>query len=335
VRKDPEIVRLYPERLVAEEIFSLTRVPGVGKARFFADGRLVLLLARPSFAADIYDRPIKDLPGLNRWILVGVRRASGVFIPRGDTIIRRGDLLYAVGTSDTINEFLGYIDVKSHPIKNVIIAGAGQVGEWLARLLIKEKVRVCMIQRGEDRAFEMAAKMPGALVLRGGATDPAILREAGVEGTDYFVAATQEDETNLLSSLLAREAGARFVVGLYHQPEFLGLMRAVGIDIPLSPRMMIAGHILRMVHRSEIFSLDLVEGGDAEIVEFDVPAKSRAVKRPLSSLRFPRSAIIGAVTRGAEIFVPGGTFQMAEGDRAVVFALAEALPELERVFRGR
>ncbi len=335
VRKDPEIVRLYPERLVAEEIFSLTRVPGVGKARFFADGRLVFLLARPSVEADIYGRALKDMPGLDRWILTGVRRASGVFIPRGDTTLRRGDLLYAVGSSETIKEFLGYIGVESHPTKRVVIAGAGQVGEWLARLLVKEKVRVSIVQRGEDRAFTMAAKMPEALVLRGGATDPAILREAGVEGADYFVAATQDDETNLLSSLLARETGARFVVGLYHQPEFLGLMRAVGIDIPLSPRMMIAGHILRMVHRTEILSLDLVEGGEAEIVEFDVPARSRAIKRPLHSLRFPRTAIVGAVTRGNEIFVPGGEFQMAEGDRALVFALSEALPDLERVFRGR
>jgi trk system potassium uptake protein TrkA len=335
MREDSEIVQLYPERLVAEEIFSLTRVPGVGKARFFADGRLVFLQARPSVRAAIYGRPLKEIPGLDKWILTGVRRASGIFIPRGDTVLRMGDLLYAVGSSETIQDFLGYIGVESHPTKKVVIAGAGQVGEWLTRLLIKEKVKVSIVQRGVDRAFKMAAKLPEALVLRGGATDPAILREAGVEEADYFVAATQEDETNLLSSLLAREAGARAVVGLYHQPEFLGLMRAVGIDIPLSPRMMIAGHILRMVHRTEILSLDLVEGGDAEVVEFDVPAKSRALKRPLNSLRFPRSAVVGAVTRGEEIFVPDGEFQLKEGDRALVFTLSEALPDLERVFRGR
>jgi trk system potassium uptake protein TrkA len=99
--------------------------------------------------------------------------------------------------------------------------------------------------------------------------------------------------------------------------------------------MMIAGTILRMVHRSEILNLDLVEGGDAEVVEFEVPARSRALKRPLVDLRFPRSAIVGAVTRGDDNFIPGGQFQFREGDRALVFALADALPELEKVFRGR
>jgi trk system potassium uptake protein TrkA len=335
LRKDSEIVPLYPERLVAEEIFSLTRVPGAGKARFFADGRLVLLQARPSITAPIYGRPLRDIAGPENWIQVGVHRASGIFIPRGETELRPGDLLYAVGPTETIPIYLTSIGVESHPTRHVIIAGAGQVGEWLARLLIKAKIRVTMIQRGEQRSFDLAAAIPEALVLRGDATDPTVMREAGVADADYFVAATQWDENNLLCSLLAHEAGARVVVGLYHQPEFLNLMHAVRIDIPLSPRMMIAGTILRMVHRQEIVSLDLVEDGQAEVLEFDVPARSRALKRPLSSLRFPREAIVGAVLRGDEIFVPDGEFQFKEGDRALVFALAEVLPELERIFRGR
>ena len=112
-------------------------------------------------------------------------------------------------------------------------------------------------------------------------------------------------------------------------------MTAVRIDIPLSPRMMIAGTILRMVHRREIMSLDLVEGGDAEVVEFKVPAKARVLKRPLKNLKFPRVAIVGAVLRGDGIHVPTGDFQFEEGDRTLVFTLSEALPELERMFRGR
>jgi trk system potassium uptake protein TrkA len=335
LRNDDSIVQLNPERLVAEEIFTLTRVPGVGKARFFADGRLVLLQARPTIKAAIYGRPLKDQTGPKQWILTGIRRTSGVIIPRGDTVLHMGDLVYAVGLSDAIPDFLESMAIESHPTRKVVIAGAGQVGEWLARLLIKEKIKVTVIQRGVDRAFDLAAELPEALVLRGGATDPEMLREAGVADADYFVAATQEDETNLLSSLLAREGGARAVVSLYHKPEYLDLMRAVRIDIPLSPRMMIAGTILRMVHRSEIISLDLVEGGEAEVAEFRVPAKSRALKRPLVSLGFPRSAIVGAVTRGEDNFIPGGQFQFQEGDRALVFTLADALPDLERLFRGR
>jgi len=92
---------------------------------------------------------------------------------------------------------------------------------------------------------------------------------------------------------------------------------------------------LRMVHRREIVSLDLVEGGDAEVVEFEVPAKAKVLRRKLKNLNFPRGAIVGAVARGKELFVPTGEFQFEEGDRTLVFTLAEALPALERIFRGK
>ena len=335
VRKDDGITPLYPERLVAEEIVGLTKVPGAGRARSFGDGKLVLLQARPSISAPIYGRRLKEIAGPPGWILAGIHRASGTVIPRGDTKLRPGDLLYAVGPTETSAEYLSSIGLESETVEHVVIAGAGHVGTALARMLIHEKIRVTVIQRGRERAFDFAAKVPEALVLEGNAIESEMLTEAGVADADYFVAATQDDENNLLASLLAREAGARVVVALYHRPEFLHLMQAVQIDVPVSPRMMIAGTILRMVHRREILSMDLVEGGDAEVVEFKVPARARVLKRQLQNLRFPRAAIVAAVLRGDQNFVPTGDFQFEVGDRALVFTLAEALPELERLFRGR
>jgi trk system potassium uptake protein TrkA len=333
--QDPNILPLFPEQLVAEEILALTRVPGASKARFFADGRLVLIQARPSDDADIYGRPLKELRGPEGWVLTGIHRAAGTTIPRGDTELRRGDLLYAVGRTEGIKDYLNSIGVSSEPTRRVVIAGAGQVGQSLAKLLVREKIEVTTIQRGAKRAFDMAAEVPEALVLRGDARDPEILREAGVADADFFVSATQQDEVNLLASLLAREMGAKTVAALYNQPEFLDLLQAVRIDLPLSPRLMIAGVILRNVHRREIVSMDLVEGGDAEVVEFETPAKAKVLRRKLKDLHFPRTSIVGAVTRGKERFVPGGEFQFEEGDRALVFTLSEALPALEKIFRGR
>jgi trk system potassium uptake protein TrkA len=335
VRKDDGITPLYPERLVAEEIVGLTKVPGAGRARSFGDGKLVLLQAHPSISAPIYGRRLKEIAGPPGWILAGIHRASGTVIPRGDTKLHPGDILYAIGPQETSGDYLSSIGLESETVEHVVIAGAGHVGAALARLLIHQKVRVTVIQRGRERAFDFAAKIPEALVLEGNAIDSEMLAEAGVAEADYFVAATQDDENNLLASLLARQAGARVVVALYHRPEFLNLMRAVEIDLPVSPRMMIAGTILRMVHRQEIISMDLVEGGDAEVVEFKVPDRARVLKRPLAELRFPRSAIVGAVLRGDQNFIPTGDFRFEVGDRALVFMLAEALPELERLFRGR
>ena len=335
IRKDPDIITIYPERLVAEEIGGLTRFPGASKARLFADGRLILLQARPSDTADIYGRPLKYLCAPPGWVLTGIHRASGLIIPHGETELLRGDLFYSVGRTETVTEYLRHIGIDSKPTRRVVIAGAGQVGQALAHELANQKIHVTVIQRTAGRADDLAAEQPDVLVLRGDARDPEILREAGVEGADYFVATTQEDEVNLLSSLLARELGAQLVVALYNQPEFLRLMQAVKVDLPISPRMVVAGTILRMVHRTEIVGLDLVEGGDAEVVEFEVPHGAKALKGPLKKLKIPAEAIIGAVVRGEQIFVPTGDFAFEEGDRALIFTLTDALPALEKMFRGR
>jgi len=335
IRADEQIRVLIPERLVADEIFSLTRVPGASKARLFADGKLVLLQARPADSAEIYGRPLESIERPADWILTGIHRTSGTVIPRGDTVLQAGDLLYAIGPTETIGEFLGSIGVQSRPTRRVVIGGAGHVGASLAQRLVREKIEVVVIQRGEARAFDLASEVPEALVLRGDATDPELLRDAVVEDADFFIAATQNDEPNLLSALLARELGARMVVALYNRPEFFHLMHAVRIDVPLSPRMMTAGSILRMVHRSEIVSLDVVEAGDAEVVEFQVPAGARVLKKNLAGLPLPRDSVVGTVIRGEETLVPRGDFQFQEGDRALVFTLSNALPDLEKIFRGR
>jgi trk system potassium uptake protein TrkA len=332
---DPNIIPMYPERLVADEIRALMRVPGVSKAHFFADGKLVLLRVRPSTRADIYDKPLRDLKGPEGWILVGVMQGLKLRVPRGDTILLHGQNLYAVGQTETVGDFLTGIGVEAPPTRKVLIAGAGHVGSWLARGLVKDKIQVTVIQRKRQKAKALAAQVPEVLVLEGDATDPALLREARVDEMDYFVAATQDDEANVISSFLARGEGARMLVTLYQRPEYYKVLRAAHVDIALNPRLVTAGTILRMVHRREILNLDLVESGDAEVVEFEVPAKSKVLKAPLRKLKMPEDSIVGAVIRGDERFVPGGDFVFEVGDRALVFSLAEALPKLEKLFRGQ
>jgi len=335
LQDDPDLIPMYPEKLVAEEILALLKVPGASKVRYFEQGRLVLLHVRASEDADVYGKPLKDLQGPEGWILTGIRRGGELIIPRGDTTLEPEDLFYAVGRSESIPEYMESLGVKARPVRHVVIAGGGQVGRALARLIVAEKIKVTVIQRSGERAFQVASEVPEALVLRGDATDPEILREGGVQDADYFVAATQSDEDNIFAALLARELGARSAVVLYHSHEFRNVLRTVQLGVPLSPRLVVAGMILRMVHRREILSLDLLEEGDAEVVEFEVPARAKVLKHPLKKLRFPRSAIVGAVVRGEESFIPRGEFTFREGDRALVFTLSGALPSLEKMFSDR
>lgn len=334
--KDPNITLIFPEQLVAEEIMSMMRVPGAVRARFFENDRLVLLHLRPSPNKDeLFGRPLKELSWPPDWVLAAIRRGTRIAIPSGDTALQRDWRLYAVGRTEHIDTLLQYVGVESRPTERVLVAGGGQVGARLCQLLLDHKKQVTLIQRTRERAMELAEQMPGATVLCGDATDPALLREAGVEDSDYFVATTGNDMTNMSASLIARELGANTVVALYNRQDFLNVMRAAQIDLPLSPRLVTAGTIMRTVHGREIVSLDLVAGGEGEVVEFLVPKRARVLAKPLKGLRFPRGSVVGAVLRGEEIFVPDGEFRFAEGDRVVIFTLAEQLPQLEKIFHGR
>lgn len=333
---DEGITPIFPEELVAQEIMAMTRVPGAMRARFFEQDRLVLLHIRPSPTADhLYGRPLKDLNWPHDWVLTAVRAGTRIAIPSGATVLQRDWRLYAVGRTERIDKLLEFTGVESRPTRKVLIAGGGQVGARLTEMLLRAKVQVTIVQRSRERALDLASTLTGARVLHGDATDPEILREAGVEEADYFVAATQDDMSNMMSSLLAKEMGAHALIALYNRPEFLGVMRAAQIDLPLSPRLVSAGTILRTVHGREILSLDLVAGGEGEVVEFQVPKRAKVLAKPLKDLRLPRGCVVGAVVRGEEIFVPAGDFSFRQGDRVVIFTLAEQLQQLEKFFHAR
>ncbi len=310
--------------------------PGVSKAHFFADGKLVLLRVRPSERVDIYDKPLRDLKGPDGWILAGTGPRPEITVPKGDTVLKRGQSIYAVGRTETVGDFLRGVGIEIAADEKGSSSWVRVMwGRGLPRGLVKDKIQVTVIQRKLEKAQALASEVPEALVLQGDATDPALLREAGVQDVDYFVAATQDDEANVISSFLARGEGARMLVTLYQRPEYLNVLRAARVDIALNPRLVTAGTILRMVHRREILSLDLVESGDAEVVEIEVPAKSKVLKAPLRDLKWPQDSIVGAVIRGEERHVPSGDFTFEVGDRALVFTLTGALPKLEKLFRGQ
>ena len=333
---DAGIVPIHPEQLVAEEIVGLTQVPGASQVHYFEDGKLALIRLRPSTTAThVYGRPLRELDWPEGWVLCGVSHGPGrIEIATGETVIEPGQRIYTIGQTEKIHAMVRYLGREAAPTKRVLVAGAGQVGTALTRSLVAAGVQVSVVDHNRQNAFDLAAAIPEAVALEGNATDPAILREAGVEECDYFISATQNDMTNVLSSLLAREMGARLVVALYNSHEYYRVMRASQIDLPLSPRLVVAGTILRTVRRREILSLDLVAGGDAEVVEFKVPATARVLRQPLKSLKFPR-AVVGAVVRDGRVIRPDGEFKFAPGDHVLIFTLTKTLPELERMFRER
>ena len=158
------------------------------------------------------------------------------------------------------------------------------------------------------------------------------IKEEGIENCDVFVAVTENDELNILTSLLAKHHGARRVITLVNKPSYMTMVNALGIDRCVSARVAAANAIIRYVRRGEILSMARVEGNDSEVFEFQLGEGVPILGRPLRELEFPRGAIIGAIFRRGEEEIAAGASVLQAGDRVVVFALPEAVPALEGLF---
>lgn len=332
-----KIDAILPEERVAEEILGLIRLPGAKSVRSFGGGDLVLLRAAPT-NEEVFDRPLAGIRAAPRgWILTGILRAaeSGrLEIPRGRSRVQAGDEVFAVGPASMAPDFLRLLGLQQAPAQRVVVAGLGQVGQRLSRMLVDSGVEVTTIKRPSNPAVS-----PASVSILGDATHEHILQEAMVEDADFFVAATDADEVNFMAAHLAKQLGARRTIALHNRHDFNDVMRAVGVDHPISPAVITAGALLRPLHSRATVRLDWVEGG-GELAEFRVADGSPATERPLRDLGIPHSSIVGEVVRdGVGAFVPDGDTRFLPGDRVAVFleqggngSEPEPLCELEEVF---
>ena len=212
-----------------------------------------------------------------------------------------------------------------------MILGGGHVGLLLAQGLERQGVATKVIERDPERARAVASQLKKSLVLQDEGVSRDFLLAERVDRTDAFVAVTEDDRTNLLAAMNARRLGARLTVVGVSRSEFDPLSEALGVDVSISPRLIAAGAILRFVRRGQVAAVTLLESG-AQIIELFVPETCRVAGRPLARVGFPEGAIVGAVLRGREVFVPTGGDVLKPGDDVVVFAVGGAVDEIEDLF---
>jgi trk system potassium uptake protein TrkA len=215
-----------------------------------------------------------------------------------------------------------------------MIAGGSHEAFYLAELLRQHKVQAILIVKDRDRAQDLAEKLDRALVLNADATDVEFLELEGVGGMDAFVALTERDEINILSALLAKQAGAKQVITLLNRVEYVPLARRVGLETAVSPRLSAAAAILRYVRRGAVTRVATLKDIDAEAIGFVVDAASPVAGRPLAELQFPEGSMVAAIVREDQVIIPRGGDSLLAGDTAIVFALPEAVSSVVELFNG-
>lgn len=325
-----------PEKECAREAVRLLQSAAFTEVAEFAGGRVQLIGLKVKPGAPVAGRTIRELraefAGGYHYVTAAIVRDGTTQIPKPESTIEAGDRIYLLAPTAEIEDVPPLAGYDRFELQRVMIAGGSTEGEYIAQLLDEHGVHCTILDRDKRRCYQLAEKLPRSLVLHGDATDLELLEMEGVSGVDGFVASTGSDETNLLSSLLAKEAGAKKVLSLVHRFEYLKLVPAVGVDASLSPRMSTVNAILRRVRRGRVMTVATLSGISAEAIEFVVSQQSRIAGQAIRDVEFPKEGVIGTIVRGEEIILPRGGDVLHPGDDVIVFAMPEAIPQVEALF---
>jgi len=326
---------INPEREAARETFQLLRSAAATDVANFAEGRVQLVGLVVRERAPVCGKTLAVLGEQYRdyhYVVVAIVRNGETFIPDGGSTIEAGDQIYVLSPLQEVSAIPPLAGYDPFELKRVMIAGGSAEGQFLAEILEEHGIECTILDNDRRRCLELAEALPKSLVLHADATDLELLDMEGVSGIDGFVAATGHDETNLLSSLLAKSVGARKVVSLIGKFDYLPLVPRVGLDAAVSPRMSTVNAILRYVRRGRVMTVATLKGIEAEAIEFRVADDSPIANQTIADLPFPPGGVIGTILRGDVIIIPRGKDQVLPGDEVIVFALPEALPEIEKFF---
>ncbi|GAB4167526.1 MAG: Trk system potassium transporter TrkA [Wenzhouxiangellaceae bacterium] len=335
----PVDVLISPEKLVTDHIQRLIEYPGALQVLDFADGRAQLVAVRAVPEGRLVGRALKNLPeqlskGADARVAAIFRRDEAI-IPEGDTVIEVDDLVFFLAPTREIHEVMSTFASASGPVRRVMLAGGGNIGSELARRL-ERKLHVKIIERDPARAERLAEDVDTAIVLVGDCANQELLREEGIDEMDVYCALTNDDEANILSSMLAKRMGAAKVITLINRPAYVELVESDRIDVAVSPQQITIGALLTLIRKGHIVRVHSLRQGAAEAIEVVAhgnPATSRVVGREIGAIKLPEKTTIGAVVRGERVIIAHHNVVIEPDDHVILFvADKRQIPQIERLF---
>ncbi len=336
----PIDVIISPEIEVARAISRRLRVPGSTDTIPLANGRVQAIGVRLNPDCPILDKPLRQLTGLFpdlAMMVVAIIRDGATIVPTADDMMAIGDEVYFVADAEHVGRALAAFGHEEQQARRITIAGGGHIGLFFAELIEKEhrNVTAKLIERDPARAAMIAERLTRTVVLQGDTLDPEILEEANVASTEAFIAVTNDDETNVLGSLQAKRIGSKRVITLVNNANYTSLVTSLGIDVAVNPRAITVSTILQHVRRGRIRAIHSLREGSGEIVEVEVLETSGLVGQSIRGADLPDRVIIGAIVREGKVVLPRGDTVILAKDRVILFAAAEAVKEVEKLFSVR
>ncbi len=322
---------IWPEALLTQELFRIVTVAHALDVENFADGRARLLEYKVRPGSSIVGKMVKDCGFTRDTIIVGIKRDDLLFIPNGLTEINENDKLIFMGTSHSLDILAGTFFHEKEQVKSVAVIGGGNVGYMLAKSLEDMKIKTKIIEKDYDRCEFLAQELHKTLVINGDGTNLKILDEEEIGSSDVVISVTNNDEKNLLCSLLVKQLGVKRVISRVSKVLNVPLFEKVGIDIAVSPKTSAINEVRNDLDENDVDILATVEQGQAEVLEILV--KDEFNDKKIMDLRFPAPAIIGVVQRRNQVIIPKGDTQLKEHDILIIFTKADTAQQIKSYFK--
>ncbi len=334
----PIDVVISPEREVATAALQRLSAPAAFDTETFMDGGAQLLGLTIEEDCPVVHTPLRQLTDLFstlRAVVVGIRRDGTIFAPSPNDQLFVGDDAYVFVHRDDVARTLEILGKKQTKQERVVLIGGGNVGLAVAEELEgrAERVRAKVIERNRHCAEHAAEALERTIVLNGDGLDVALLNEAGVSRADAVLAVTDDDKTNLLAAVRAKALGCPFAIALINDPTLVPLMVPLGIDAYINPRATTVSSILRHIRHGRVRALYSIGDAEAEVIEAEVLSTSPLAGQKAGEIDFPEGVLVGAVRKGDKVIRPGANTLIEERDVVAIFALADDVPEVERLMQ--
>lgn len=335
----PVDLLINPEQLVCEYIERLIEYPGALQVLDFADGKAQMVAVRALSDGPLVGHELRALPErMPKDVdarVVAIFREDIAIIPEGDTVIRRDDLVFFLAAYNDIRTVMRELRKLDDPVKRIMLAGGGNIGSKLA-VDLEDRYHVKLIERSSKQAKSITEHLEKAIVLVGDCADEELLDEEGIDRIDVFCALTNDDEANILSSMLAKKLGADKVLTIINRPAYADLVESDRIDVAISPRQVTIGALLTRIRRGNVAKVHSLRRGAAEAIEAVAegnPNNSQVVGRTIGEIALPEGATIGGVVRGDQVLIAHHNTEIEVGDHVIMLVTDKRhIHEIEQLF---
>jgi len=335
----PVDVTVNPEAIITDDIRRLIENPGALQVMDFADGQVQMVGIKAYYGGPLVDQKLRDfrkhMPMVDTRV-AAIFRNNKPIIPEGDTIIEADDEVFFIAATRDIHAVMSELRRTEPPNKRIIIAGGGHIGQGLAES-VENHYGVRIIERSRQRGYELSEKLDRAIVLIGDASDRDLLIEENIAETDVFCAVTNDDEANIMSSLLAKSLGAKKVITLINNPAYINLI-GTDIDIAISPQQATLGTILTHIRRGDVVKVHSLRHGAAEAIEAIAhgdETTSKVIGRTLGEINLPPGTSIGGLVRSGDVVIAHDDIVVKPDDHLILFLVDKSrIKDVERLFQA-